>query len=356
MFPPTRPCERAKRALARGSRCVSRAEAHRRIAGAYDHVGRGYADYADGAGEAQVPSRFAHADTIVWRAIRAAIEARRAAGASSLRVLDAGCGPGTWIERVATHANRIGLGLEVIGFDIARRQLAIAREHLRSWRPSCPRLAARIDFLAHDLAQPLPWPDRHFDLVLCNYVVLNHLDKSSLPRALAELCRVASFRVIATLRALASPPTGCITGTERIREYHQDCQRGELRLVLKDGTDHVLTFNLYSAATLRALFEPLGSVLELRAIDLFLTRFASDPHWTANHLEGLEGRRDVLRQLKAAEENLCRRPGWIDHGTHVLAVVRPHAETAARHGARAVPEDQAAPGVRASAGTPPRRP
>src|SRR5262249_35307912 len=48
-------------------------------------------------------------DMILWDAIRSAIDELRRAGVSSLRVLDAGCGPGTWVRRIAAYANRLGL-------------------------------------------------------------------------------------------------------------------------------------------------------------------------------------------------------------------------------------------------------
>ena len=76
---------------------------------------------------------------------------------------------------------------------------------------------------------------------MCNYVVLNHLPKSALACAIGELCRVATFRVIATVRALAGPATACIVGIDQLRDYREDCGRGKLTLVLKDGTEHLLT-------------------------------------------------------------------------------------------------------------------
>jgi hypothetical protein len=158
---------------------------------------------------------------------------------------------------------------------------------------------------------------------MCNYVVLNHLPKSALACAIGELCRVATFRVIATVRALAGPATACIVGIDQLRDYREDCGRGKLTLVLKDGTEHLLTFNLYSADTLKALITPHATVVDLRAIDLFLNRFAPDAKWTGNLVNCLPGRREVVNKLKEIEEALCRLPGWIDHGTHVLIVAQP---------------------------------
>jgi SAM-dependent methyltransferase len=295
----------------------------RAIANAYDHAGEDYVSYADGVGLDDPSSgrdRFAHADGIVWKAIRDAIDDLHKAGVPSLRVLDAGCGPGTWLKRIVAYAQDLGLDIEAVGFDISKGQLDIARRRVASCR-----LDGRwkITFLELDLAHPLPWADAYFHIVLSNYVVLNHLPKAVLPRAIEDLCRVASHRVIVSVRSLASPPTGCIIGTEQVCEYHQDCDRGELKILLKDGTEHRLTFNLYSAKTLQALFAAHSRIVDLRAIDLFLSRFAPDANWTADAVNGLPGRAEVMRKLKEIEEPLCRLPGWVDHGTHILMIAEP---------------------------------
>lgn len=58
--------------------------------------------------------------------------------------------------------------------------------------------------------------------------------------------------MIATVRALAGPATGCIIGIGQSRDYREDCGRGKLAQVLKDGTEHLLTFNLCSADILKS--------------------------------------------------------------------------------------------------------
>jgi SAM-dependent methyltransferase len=297
------------------------------IARAYDHVGDAYGCYADGEG-AEDPesasSRSAHADSIVWQAICKSLDELRGQGVSRLRILDAGCGPGTWLNRVVAQARSQGLDVEAVGFDISSGQLDIARkraaELLSRYRDNG---RPKVEFLQHSLIDPLPWPKGHYHIVLCNFAVLNHLPRLALAPAISELCRVSSYRVIATLRALASPPTACIIGTEQVRELREDCARGQLAVVLRDGSKHVLTFNLYSAETLKALFASEAQVIDLRAIDLFLSRFAPDANWTEVLVNRLPARHQVMERLKELEEPLCRLPGWIDHGTHVLIVAEP---------------------------------
>ena len=293
---------------------------------AYDHVGDDYGSYADGdntSGEASSTfGRYEHADAIVWQELRALLNQLRQANISNVRVLDAGCGPGTWTTRIASYAREIGLGTTVIGVDISTKQLAIARRNARSLAFSASNRRFTIEFQECDLSKPLPWADRHFDLVLCNYTVLNHLAEESLPAAVKELCRVSSGNVIATLRSLGSPPTACIIGMEHVREYHHDNVEGELVVTLDDTSRHKIPFKMYTAQSLRAMFLPYADINELRAIDIFAGRFAADGNWTAALLRGSPERRMVLEQLEQLEEKLCRRPGWIDHGTHVLIVAR----------------------------------
>jgi SAM-dependent methyltransferase len=225
--------------------------------------------------------------------------------------------------RVTGYARRAGVAVEAVGFDVSGGQLEIVRKAARNVNSGRLNEQTTPEFLIHDLADPLPWPDRHFHLVLCNYAVLNHLPKDAVSGAIAELCRVATFRVVVTLRALAGPPTGCIVGLEELRDYREDCRLGRLVLQLKDGSEHALTFNLYSADTLKRLFARHASIVDIRAVDLFVSRFAPDARWTGILVDELPGRQEVVHWLKEIEEPLCRLRGWIDHGTHVLIVAEP---------------------------------
>jgi ubiquinone/menaquinone biosynthesis C-methylase UbiE len=60
------------------------------------------------------------------------MDALRSEGISTLRILDAGCGPGTWLRRIAVRAHRQGLRVEAVGFDISIGQLDIARRRTES--------------------------------------------------------------------------------------------------------------------------------------------------------------------------------------------------------------------------------
>jgi SAM-dependent methyltransferase len=111
--------------------------ASRGVATAYDHVGDEYVCYADGGGSTGhrqqriIVSRMPM--PIVWETVRSTIEELHSARVSTLHVIDAGCGPSTWISRVAAYAHRLGLRLEAIGIDISEGQLEIARERVETF-------------------------------------------------------------------------------------------------------------------------------------------------------------------------------------------------------------------------------
>jgi SAM-dependent methyltransferase len=291
-------------------------------AAAYNHTGKRYTLYADGSSDEAPQHQYAHADTIVWNAISHEIDCLHREGVRTIRMLDAGCGPGVWMKRIAEYTNSLGGGLEAVGFDISSGQLELARDLLKRV-PGEASGTRSIRFVVHDLEAPLPWEDGEFHMALSNFAVLNHLTKQALPAAVEGLCRVASHRVIATLRAVASPPTSCITGPDDIVDFRQDCTRGELRVSLNDGSEHRLTLNLYSAGALEHLFAKHSDILDLRAVDLFFNRFAPNAKWTGSEVDALPGREEVVHKLKDLEEQLCRARGWIDHGTHLLVIAQP---------------------------------
>jgi SAM-dependent methyltransferase len=88
------------------------------------------------------------------------------------RVLDAGCGPGFYAEKLVEQ------GAEVVAFDQGPGMVRLARE----------RVGERAAFRVHDLADPLDWlQDAGFDAIVLA-LVIHHVD--DLVAALKELHRV----------------------------------------------------------------------------------------------------------------------------------------------------------------------
>jgi SAM-dependent methyltransferase len=91
---------------------------------------------------------------------------------ASLRVLDAGCGPGLYAEELLAR------GAEVVDFDQSPTMVELARG----------RLGDRSTVRVHDLAEPLDWlEDATFDAALMA-LVLHHVDDRV--AALREIHRV----------------------------------------------------------------------------------------------------------------------------------------------------------------------
>lgn len=89
-----------------------------------------------------------------------------------LNVLDLGCGTGRHSLRLVTR------GAHVTALDFSKGMLDQARRKTRD---------LPINFIQHDLAVPLPLPDRSFDRVLCG-LVLDHI--ADLPKLFGEMKRV----------------------------------------------------------------------------------------------------------------------------------------------------------------------
>lgn len=94
------------------------------------------------------------------------------------RVLDAGCGSGAFLPRLA---ELVGAGGQVDGIDLAEENVALAG--LRAAAAECPVETRQGSLLR------LPYADASFDAVWCANTV-QYLDDDELGRALAELRRV----------------------------------------------------------------------------------------------------------------------------------------------------------------------
>src|SRR6202030_3899957 len=100
------------------------------VAAIYNQAGDEYVSYADG--DPSQPFAFdglhAYADRCVWVALERKLADLRAKGASSVTLLDAGCGPGTWLRRLVLRARALGFNnITARGFDIAQAQIKRAR-------------------------------------------------------------------------------------------------------------------------------------------------------------------------------------------------------------------------------------
>ncbi|MEI9886307.1 MAG: class I SAM-dependent methyltransferase [Rhizomicrobium sp.] len=260
----------------------------------------------------------------MWETLFAKLCAIRATGARSIRILDLGCGPGTWLRRLVTRA----IGFDRItarGFDIAGDQVKRARA-LAADLAALPGVA--LTFEIGDIFEPFAEADASVDLTLCLCGVLNHLPAAELPPVFAEIARVTAGCFVTTARTVGSTPSVYVEALPQARRFRQDNRLNRLDVEFQNGRRISLPSHLFSAAELRTLAAPHLAVEDLRGLDLFHGRFAGDPRWNPD----CAGNAAFARHLERLEKAYCRNPEFLDHATHLLLVAR--AKGAARSGIR----------------------
>jgi SAM-dependent methyltransferase len=289
------------------------------VAAAYNQSGADYLAYADGDPTHLFEFRgpHAYADRRIWALLEAKLTDLRAAGATSIAVLDAGCGPGTWLRRIVARARALGFkNITARGFDVARGQIQRARLLARNLS-GIPGI--NITFDVADLIGELPEADASIDLTLCLYSVLSHLPVASLPKVSAEIARVTSGHVIATVRSVGSTPTILVDSIEKARRFRHDNGRDQFEIELCDGRHIELGFHLFTASELRGYFADLLDIEDLRGLDVFHNRFAPDPRWNPTSLAIDDQFSDELERLEAV---YATRAGFMERASHLLLTAR----------------------------------
>ena len=284
---------------------------------AYNQAGEDYALYADG-NEAQLfdfTGPHAFADKRLWMQLEAALVRLRETGTTTVNILDAGCGPGAWLRRLITRARELGFtNINARGFDIAREQLRRAR-FLSKELETLPGVHLRFD--AGDVTHRLPEADSSIDITLCLYCVLNHLPVSALDAVVKEFARVTRGVFMTTVRPQGSPPTVFVDSIEKAASFqnHPEVDRFEVRL--NDGHSYTLDVHLFSATELQKLFTTYFVVPTMVGLDLFHSRFATDPRW-APHVAYKEDM--FCEHLQRLEDVFATDPDFLEHAVHLLLV------------------------------------
>ncbi|SHL65079.1 class I SAM-dependent methyltransferase [Bradyrhizobium lablabi] len=289
------------------------------VADIYNRAGDDYVSYADG--DPSQPFAFdgmhAYADRCVWAVLEKKLTDLRASGASSIRLLDAGCGPGTWLRRLVIRAHALGFSsITARGFDIAGAQIQWAR--LAAGNPSSLP-GVNLTFDVADLADRLPELDASVDLTLCLYSALSHLPVACLPEISKEMARVTSGYCITTVRPIGSTPTAFVDSIEKVCRLKQDHVRNRCEIDLSDGRHIAFSFHQFTAAELRNYFAGCFDIEDLRGIDLFHSRFMPDSRWNPVSPPG-DGQLAV--ELERLEEAHASRQEFMDRATHLLLVAR----------------------------------
>ena len=285
-------------------------------AGAYDAAGCDYLAYADG--DAAKPflfdGAFSFADREIWRRLDRTLEQLASDGRRTLRILDAGCGPGTWFRRVVLSARELGFTeIDVHGIDVSPGMVAIAAASAEA--VSHP--GTRITLATGDITRVLAFPDDHFDITLCLYGVLNHLGVAAHQQAAAELARVTQGALFVTVRTVGSLPTIYVDDLNRARAFHQDNDADWMDVDLADGRHLGFPSHLFTACAIGALFRPHLATIAMAGLDLFHSRFAMHPHWNPRSIVGENAFENDLCEL---ERRYASDPHFIDRAAHILLV------------------------------------
>lgn len=283
----------------------------------YDTAGSRYLQYADGdhADLFAFKGSYSFADREIWSRLDAILVDLRSSGRDAIRILDAGCGPGTWLLRLALRARDLGFtDIKARGFDISAEMIALA--HHRLGLAGDPHIGVRFEI--GDVVDALEdQDDGSYDLTICLYGVLNHLDGRQRVRAAKALARVTDGDLLVSVRTVGSQPSIYFTGVSDARSFHQDNEADRLDIDLADGRHIAFSSHLFTADELRSLFEGLA-IDELVGLDLFHGRFAPDPRWNPANL-GEVGLREGLERL----ERLCAHdPAFINRAAHALLHAR----------------------------------
>ena len=288
-----------------------------KVAAAYNQAGGDYVTYADGDPTHlfEFDGLHAYADRRVWTLLDKKLTDLHANGTRSIRILDAGCGPGTWLRRLVTRARALGFTtITARGFDVARAQIQRARLLAKDL---CGIPGITLTFDVADLTAELPEADASVDLTLCLYSVLSHLPVASLPKISAEVARVTSKHFIATVRSVGSTPTISVDSIEKARHFKHDNSRDRCEIELCDGRHIELSFHLFTGSELRNCFLDHFDIEDLRGLDLFHNRFAPDPRWNP---ASLTVDKRFSNELERLEETYATSSGFMERASHLLLV------------------------------------
>jgi SAM-dependent methyltransferase len=222
-------------------------------------------------------------------------------------VLEAGAGAGRFTVELARLGARIHVG------DLSPVQIDLNRQHVDEAGVSESVVGCEV----LDICDLAKFEDGTFDAVVCYGGPLSYVRELA-DQALGELVRVTKpggHVLISVMSTLGTMRTFLPALTEEGRQFgHTHTERvfttGELERETNNGHE----LKMYRWSELAALCERHGELIAAAAAN-----FLTATHDTAT-FEGLTG--EEWDQIVSFELRLCREPGVLDSGTHIVAAIR----------------------------------
>jgi len=230
------------------------------------------------------------------------------------RVADIGCGPG----RFAIDAARAGARITLV--DISPGQLHIAREKMAE-----ADVLARVDGVhCLDICDLSAFDPASFDLVLCYGGALSYACERH-GKALSGLVRIAACGGVILISVMSLGGTMRIIGPldcePVLRDFEKHLQwdgaspHGGIVYTRPGSNEFHAPMALFTSGYIREQFDALGcEILEMAS--------ASPISAMGLPFERIAASECASRKLMALELALCRLPGLVDTGEHLIAVAR----------------------------------
>ena len=281
---------------------------------AYNRVAAAYLDHAEGRPADLFAFHGAHGftDRALWTRLDAMLVRMWTEGRRAIRILDAGCGPGSWLLRLVLRARDLGFAaIDGVGVDLSPTMIDIARSRLHLAADS--HIGLRFDVA--DLISALAEEDEEsFDIVLCLNGVINHMTTEERRRAVDAMERVCGGEIFVTAYSVGGSPSIYLADAYDARQFAQDNERDQLEINLQDGRHLVLPSHLFRAEELADLFAERMVRLELIGLDLFHARFGDNPRWNPKGLDHTQRDAELDRL-----ERLCEGlPEMVDSASQIL--------------------------------------
>jgi ubiquinone/menaquinone biosynthesis C-methylase UbiE len=295
------------------------------IADLYSAFADSYVKYADGEAEEDLFSfssqLYGEEDQRLFNTITSEVLkcVKRNPSTSCLRLLDAGCGPGTWPLRIAAFCHKQGIPIKIVGVDISSEMIHRANAGLSAAKGKYQDVNFDIEFKYGDISIDLPYGNNSFDISLSLYTVLNHVDRATVGFSVGEMMRVTSSVNITTVRTLGSMPTAFVSFLKDFSayEWHDDV----LTLWRGDGQTATLYSHLFSGREITDIFAKHGRIVDSFGLGIFGPRFRPDQAW--GDMESLPEFEELQAHLRQLDEIFCRHPTWREFANHLVLVSAP---------------------------------